>query len=101
MHNGPARHLQAGGGGDHPGSGEGDDRRGLREQLLAAVSRSDNEGLLGMCRAHADAILEYFPAWQADAADDDEDARERYVGGLYAVAKVFANHLGRTEPLAA
>lgn len=75
---------------------------GLRDELLSAAA-SDYDRLASLCSQHTATIVANFPAWAQPTADDLTDAGsaawETRIGGLYAVAKVFANHLDNLEPL--
>lgn len=77
------------------------DETQLRDNLLQTVARSEHSLLAELCVAHADAISRHFACWSQPSPGDrtDSDAWETRIGGLYAVAKVFANHLSNADLL--
>ncbi|HET6250903.1 MAG TPA: tetratricopeptide repeat protein [Tepidisphaeraceae bacterium] len=83
--------------------GVADDATALRAALFELLAAGDQESLLSFCKAHAKEILQHFASWRATATSEasDPEQSERDVGNLYAIGKIFANHLGNGGPLAA
>lgn len=72
----------------------------LREALLLAAVTGSHDRLIDLCRAQASVITEHFAEWcQPDGIETQHPVWETRIGGLYTVAKVFANHLNNTELL--
>jgi tetratricopeptide (TPR) repeat protein len=71
----------------------------LQEQLFAAAAKRDEDSLLALCQQHADEIARHFSAWRKvpDSIRSDVVRMQRYVEGLIAIARCFAEDLDRPE----
>lgn len=74
----------------------------IRDRLIDAVSRGDDDELRRLCLEHRTAIESEFPSWKTVpiAWRDSRDTLDRYVAGLLGVARFFADGLGRPDLLA-
>lgn len=75
----------------------------LRDELFAAARAGDARRLERLARANQPAVLEHFRSWQKvpEAVRADPAAVQGYVHSMVAVARVFAERLGRPELMAA
>jgi tetratricopeptide (TPR) repeat protein len=71
----------------------------LRAQLFDAASRQDATLLEELCIRHQAAILEHFTTWQKppESVRRVQPLLQRYIDGLVAVARCFADRLSRPE----
>ncbi len=73
----------------------------LRTLLFDAAAAGDQKRFDALCRANQDAIVRLFPEWQKvpESIRKDPAAVPRFAQGLIAVARHFAERLGRPELL--
>ncbi len=73
----------------------------LREQLFAAVAKSDADTFAELCRKNREAILQSFPDWRRapDSVRQDREQIQRYGNALVAIARFFAERLGDSSLL--
>ncbi len=73
----------------------------LRDRLISLVHHGDEAELHRVCLEHRVDIEREFRSWKTvpQAWRESRDSLDRYVAGLLAIARVFADGLGRPELL--
>src|SRR5688572_26342691 len=68
----------------------------LRALLFEAARAGDLRRVEALCRKNRSLVAESFPVWQKlpESIRNDPAAAGEYVGGMVAVARVFAERLG-------